>query len=87
MKNIPLETLKPHVKNVLTGYGQRDPRVLQPLADYADWQTQAQLEIARRATRLLDSLHIEELTAVAQGEVDIAALAGEVAQSLEKQTD
>jgi len=85
MKNENSKALEASLKALLTGYCQRDPKALRRLADCIYWPSQAQLEIHRRTTRLLEILPTEDLAAIAAGEVNIVALASEAADTLEKQ--
>jgi len=51
------------------------PDNLALLQQYPDWQRMAQLLLDQRATKVLDGLPDEELRAIAQGDVDLNALA------------
>jgi len=51
------------------------PDNLALLQQYPSWQRMAQLLLDQRATKVLDGLPDEELRAIAQGDVDINALA------------
>jgi len=51
------------------------PDNLALLQQYTGWQRMAQLLLDQRATKVLDGLPDEELRAIAQGDVDLNALA------------
>jgi len=51
------------------------PDHLALLQQYTGWQRMAQLLLDQRATKVLDGLPDEELRAIAQGDVDLNALA------------
>jgi len=51
------------------------PDNLALLRDYPHWQRMAQLLLDQRATQVLNGLPDAELRAIAQGEVDINAIA------------
>ena len=59
----------------LTGYGRGRPEHLERLIAYPRWRERAEAELERRATELIESLDTETLAAVADGSVDIHAVA------------
>jgi len=69
-----------HIEQCLTDYLggafiRNRPENLALLREYPDWQRMAQLLLDQRATNVLNGLPDTELRAIAQGEVDINALA------------
>jgi len=54
---------------------RNQPDNLALLQQYTGWQRMAQRLLDQRATKVLESLPDEELRAIAQGDVDINALA------------
>lgn len=78
-----LETIQNYLKEILSAYGRRDSRHLRDLAVYSKWRVRAQEELDQRVPHFLNRLHNEALAAIANGDLDISALALEVAQILE----
>jgi len=69
-----------HIEQRLTDYLggafiRNRPENLALLREYPDWQRMAQLLLDQRATNVLNGLPDAELRTIAQGEVDINALA------------
>ncbi|MEC5208932.1 hypothetical protein QF022_004025 [Vogesella perlucida] len=61
-------------KDILRGYGEADPAVLEALLEVKDWKRIAQQELERRATEIIKLLDVPTLEAIASGEMDMRAV-------------
>ena len=77
-----IEELSGHIKDYLRGYGRPDGKRLAPLAKYEAWRLAASAEIMVRCTRILANLDDETLNLIAGGQIDMRALAADVAAEL-----
>lgn len=77
-----LEDIKISIKYYLTGYGKKNRAALKHFLTYKNWQIDVNREMERRRSRLLDIFSVQELAAVANGELDMALLAAEFEQAL-----
>lgn len=68
-----------HAKDYLRGFGSTGNNALQQLAAFKDWQRIAQQELERRACRVIGCFDDDILQAIASGQIDLPALANEVA--------
>jgi len=71
--------IEQNLAEYLGGFIRNRPDNLTLLQQYTGWQRMAQLELDRRATRLLDGLPDEELRVIASGVVDLGKLATSMA--------
>lgn len=71
-----------HIKDYLRGYGRPDGKRLAPLVKYEAWRLAASAEIMVRCTRILANLDDETLGLIADGHIDMGALAADVAAEL-----
>ena len=62
----------------LTGYVGKDPTRREELRNFPGWPDMARRELERRNARFLEALPNDLLQAIAQGEVDLAGLAGKI---------
>ena len=60
----------------LSGFVRNRPANRALLLHYQDWQRMAKQELDRRSCRLLELLPDDVLRAIAQGDIDMAKLAG-----------
>ncbi|ARP82932.1 hypothetical protein CAL12_20340 [Bordetella genomosp. 8] len=67
----------------LTGYGRQNRDGLAAIANYGAWALLAARESERRIVRVLESLPLEEVQAIAGLEIDLNALAGQVLDELD----
>jgi hypothetical protein len=77
-----IEELSGHIKDYLRGYGRPDGKRLAPLVKYQAWRLAASAEIMMRCTRILANLDDETLGLIAGGQIDMRALAADVAAEL-----
>lgn len=61
-------------KDILRGYGEADPAVLEALLEVKDWKRIAQQELERRATEIIKLLDVPTLEAIASGAMDMRAV-------------
>jgi hypothetical protein len=66
------------ITNILAGYLRNDPVRRNQMQNYPDWSRMACRELDRRNTRFLETLPDEALRAIAQGEINLARLAGKI---------
>jgi hypothetical protein len=62
----------------LTGYLGRDPAHREALRNFPEWPRLARQELERRGARFLEVLPDDALHAIAQGQIDLADLAGKI---------
>lgn len=77
-----IEELSGYIKDYLRGYGRPDGKRLAPLVKYEAWRLAASAEIMMRCTRILANLDDETLGLIAGGQIDMGALAADVAAEL-----
>ncbi len=80
--NKNLEDIKIGIKSYLNGCAKYNSDALKHYLSYKDWQIDANKELERRRARFLDMFSMQELSAVANGELDMAQLAEEVNKKL-----
>jgi hypothetical protein len=61
--------------DLLTGYARTNPKRLEHVATYSDWQRMARLELDRRAARVLEAMTDAELWEIAEGKISLKELA------------
>jgi hypothetical protein len=66
------------ITNILAGYLRGDPARREQMQNFPDWSRMAGQELERRNTRFLETLSDEALNAIAQGEINLAKLAGKI---------
>jgi hypothetical protein len=59
----------------LSGYVQGCPEHLDQVLRYPHWQERAKAEVERRIIRLMESFDLETVVAIAEGRVDVLAVA------------
>ncbi len=59
----------------LSGYVQGCPEHLDQVLRYPYWQETAKAEVERRILRLMESFDLETVAAIAEGRVDVLAVA------------
>jgi hypothetical protein len=78
-----------HMKDYLRGYGRADSAALQAFNDAylncASWADAARAELSRRRARFVTLLDDETLDLIAQGAIDLPAIAAQVAAELDAQ--
>jgi hypothetical protein len=67
--------IEQNLLDFLTGYARTNPKRLEHVATYSDWQRIARVELDRRATRLLEALTDAELWSIADGKISLKELA------------
>ena len=70
------------VMALLRGFGRGNEAVLDQLADVPDWPRLARAELERRATRIVQTLDEDTLSAVADGTIDFSDLCRRVAAAM-----
>jgi len=68
--------IEKNLTDYLSGFVRNSPANRTLLIHYPDWQRMAQQELDRRSSRLLERLPDDVLRAIAQGDIDLALLAG-----------
>lgn len=67
----------------LLGYGKHDLDGLAAIARYSAWPALAARENERRMTRIIESLPLDEVKAIARSEIDLNELARRVLAELD----
>ena len=67
----------------LQGYGKHDLDGLSAIARYGAWPALAARESERRMARIIESLSLDEVQAIARSEIDLNALARQVLADLD----
>ncbi|MDH0519732.1 hypothetical protein [Achromobacter xylosoxidans] len=67
----------------LQGYGKHDLDGLAAIARYSAWPALAARENERRMARIIESLQLDEVQAIARSEIDLNALARQVLGELD----
>ncbi|MCP2518448.1 hypothetical protein M5J07_26205 [Achromobacter mucicolens] len=67
----------------LQGYGKHDLDGLAAIARYSAWPALAARESERRMARIIESLQLDEVQAIARSEIDLNALARQVLSELD----
>lgn len=67
----------------LQGYGKHDLDGLAAIARYSAWPALAARENERRMARIIESLQLDEVQAIARSEIDLNALARQVLDELD----
>lgn len=70
-----VEQITEAVTGYLTGYASAMPGNLDHIAGYTDWPARAQQLLDQRAGKVLDLMDTETLKAIADGKVDVQAIA------------
>jgi hypothetical protein len=78
MKNQTIAQIEASLIARLTGYLDHDPARREQMQNFPDWQRLARQERERRATRFIEALPDDALDAIAQGKIDLVALAGKI---------
>lgn len=69
----------------LQGYGQNNLDGLSAIARYSAWSALAMRECERRMARILESLPLDEVQAIAAREIHLDQLACQVLRALDKE--
>lgn len=69
------DALNDAVRAYLIGYSQAMPQNLSHIAGYSDWPARARQLLDARAAKVLDLMDTETLQAIADGHVDVQAIA------------
>lgn len=71
------------VRAHLIGYGRADRAALEAISTYRSWRQVAMCELERRLVRLIESLPIEEVEAIASRQINLNELASQALADLD----
>ncbi|MEE9937492.1 MAG: hypothetical protein PIQ35_27415 [Achromobacter xylosoxidans] len=71
------------VRANLIGYGRADRAALAAIATYPSWWQVAMCELERRLVRVIESLPIEEVEAIARRQINLNELASQALADLD----